>query len=85
MAWFYERARDGSREEFFTALWDGNAEKLTEIISDLLFDTISYYDYRESFYHAFLTGLLSNAGYAVESNYENGLGCSDITVKDRKK
>ena len=84
MAWFREKTRDGGREELFTALWDGNAEKLTEIISDLLFDTISYHDYRESFYHAFLTGLLSAAGYAVESNYENGLGRSDITLKDRK-
>ena len=29
----------------------------TALISDLLFDTISYFDYKESFYHAFLTGL----------------------------
>lgn len=50
----------------------------------MLFDTISYHDYRESFYHAFLTGLLSNAGFQVESNYENGLGRSDIVIKDRK-
>ena len=53
-------------------------------MSDLLFDTISYFDYQESFYHAFITGLVSNAGYVVESNYENGLGRSDIVIKDRK-
>ena len=29
-------------------------------------------------------GLVSNAGYRVESNYENGLGRSDIVVKDRR-
>lgn len=57
---------------------------LTERISDLLFDSISYFDYRESFYHAFLTGMFSNAGYAVTSNYEAGVGRSDLVVKDRK-
>ena len=61
-----------------------NEDKLTELISDILFDTISFHDYAESYYHAFLAGLLSQAGYIVESNYENGLGRTDITLKDRK-
>ena len=49
---------------------------LTTIISDLLFNTISYHDYAESFYHAFLAGLMSKDRYKIESNYENGLGRS---------
>ena len=53
-------------------------------MSDLLFNTISYFDYQESFYHAFMIGLVSNAGFVVESNYENGLGRSDIVIKDRR-
>ena len=46
------------------------------MLSNILFDTISYHDYQESFYHdhAFLAGLFSGAGYIVESNYEHGLG-----------
>ena len=40
--------------------------------------------YHENFYHAFLTGQLSRKGYVVRSNRENGLGRTDITVKDRK-
>lgn len=83
-AWFAEAAAEKERKELFGALWDGDEERLTVFISDLLFETISYNDYAESFYHAFLTGLFSNAGYRVESNYENGLGRSDIVVKDRK-
>ncbi len=83
-AWFTEVSRESNREELFQALWNGDAEKLTILLSDLLFDTISYYDYRESFYHAFLTGLVSGAGYQVESNYENGLGRSDLVIKDRR-
>lgn len=82
--WFIERTATSNREELFTALWNLDDKKLTSLISDLLFDTISYHDYRESFYHAFLTGLVSSAGYQVESNYENGLGRSDLVIKDRK-
>lgn len=83
-AWLLETTVQKDRRELFAALWDGNAQRLTELISDLLFDTISCHDYAESFYHAFLTGLSSNAGYRVESNYENGFGRSDIVVKDRR-
>lgn len=82
--WFTEQSSKSNRNELFAAIWKEDTEKLTEIISDLLFDTISYHDYKESFYHAFIIGLVSNAGYLVESNYENGLGRSDIVIKDRK-
>ena len=49
-AWFTETSRRSNRDELFAALWSGDTEKLTAILSDLLFDTISYHDYRESFY-----------------------------------
>ncbi len=83
-AWLIETAAKEDRKILFAALWEGNAKLLTELISDLLFDTISYHDYAESFYHAFLIGLFSNAGYRIESNYENRLRRSDIVIKDRK-
>lgn len=83
--WFNRKAAVSDRKELFTALWNGESEKLTELLSDLLFDTISFHDYAESFYHAFMTGLAAGVGYIVESNFENGLGRSDIVIKDRKK
>lgn len=82
--WFYKKSAGSDRRELFELLWSGNAKKLTELLSDLLFDTISFHDYAESFYHAFVTGLVAGAGYIVESNYENGLGRSDIVIKDRR-
>lgn len=82
--WFYDKSINSDRRELFEALWNGNASRLTELLSDLLFDTISFHDYSESFYHAFVTGLVASAGYIVESNYENGLGRSDIVIKDRR-
>ena len=81
--WFRNKSVHSDRREMFAALWKGEADKLTKILSDLLFDTISYHDYQESFYHAFITGLFSSAGYIVESNFENGLGRPDIVIKDR--
>lgn len=81
--WFQEKAVLSDRSRLFGVIWQADGESLTEILSDLLFDTISFHDYAESFYHAFLTGLFSSAGYVVESNYENGLGRSDLVIKDR--
>lgn len=48
----------------------------------LLLKTISYHDYREDFYHAFLAGIFAGAGYVVESNREHGEGRSDVVVYD---
>ena len=40
--------------------------------------TISYHDYKEDFYHAFLAAIFAGAGYTVESNREHGEGRSDV-------
>ena len=72
-----------SRKELYDALWAGDTQALSEIISQYLFDTISYYDYREDYYHAFLAGLLSGAGYIVKSNRETGTGRAGIIVLDK--
>lgn len=84
LEWFTCKSIHSDRTDLFTALWSGDDDRLTELLSDILFDTISFHDYAESYYHAFLAGLFSQAGYIVESNYENGLGRTDITLKDRK-
>lgn len=83
--WYLAKTQASDRSELFDALWKGDATRLQEYINDVLFDTISFYDYHENFYHAFLAGQLSRKGYAVKSNRESGLGRSDITVTDRKK
>ena len=51
-------------------------------MSKLLRVTISYHDYKEDFYHAFLADIFAGAGYTVESNKEHGEGRSDIVVYD---
>jgi hypothetical protein len=54
-------------------------------MTDLLFQTISFHDYHEDFYHAFLTGIISGLGYAVRSNQENGLGRTDIDIREKRR
>ena len=83
--WFDERIAVRDRSSLFKALWNEDVSSLSGLISDLLFETISYHDYAESFYHAFLAGLFTNAGYIVESNYESGRGRPDLVIKNKKK
>ena len=85
MEWFKDEISQKERQDLFAALWEGNEEQATALLSDLLFDTISYHDYDESYYHAFLAGVFSGAGFAVESNYEYGLGRPDIVVTDKRR
>ncbi len=82
--WFNDTVRTTDRTMLFEALWNGNSDEASRRISDILFSTISYHDYQESYYHAFIAGLFSGAGYIVESNYEYGTGRPDIVVKDKK-
>lgn len=80
--WFSDHAREWNRETLFEAVWNGDSEKLTAEMTRLLRRTISYHDYREDFYHAFLAGIFTGAGYRVESNREHGEGRSDIVIYD---
>ena len=80
--WFDESAQTWNRKILFDAVWSGKAEVLTEQMNKLLRKTISYHDYREDFYHAFLAGIFAGAGYEVDSNKEHGEGRSDVVVLD---
>ena len=80
--WFQDYAASCVRRKLFTAVWNGDTEQMSVEMNRLLRQTISYYDYREDFYHAFLAGIFAGAGYMVESNKEYGEGRSDIVVKD---
>lgn len=80
--WFSDTAKNWNRNALFQAVWNSDVESLTVEMNILLRKTISYHDYKEDFYHAFLAGIFTGAGYAVESNKEHGEGRSDIVVYD---
>ena len=83
--WFDDSARKENRTALFDAVWSGDIETLTEEMNELLRKTISYHDYKEDFYHAFLAGIFTGAGYSVDSNRERGEGRSDVVVRNSSK
>ena len=80
--WFSDQAKEWNRQALFDAVWAGNSEGIMQEMNKLLRKTISYHDYKEDFYHAFLAGIFAGAGYTVESNREHGEGRSDVVVYD---
>ena len=82
MKWFDDTAKGWNRSQLFNAVWTGDADSVTEEMTKLLRKTISYHDYREDFYHAFLAGIFAGAGYTVDSNKEHGEGRSDVVIYD---
>lgn len=80
--WFATTVGNMNRNKLFQAIWNADVATITEQMTKILIRTISYYDYREDFYHAFLVGIFTGAGYSVKSNRENGEGKSDVVIKD---
>lgn len=82
LRWFEERTKEKNLTPLYESILQGDAEKAAEILSQNLMDTISFYDYQESYYHGFLAGMLKNIGnYIVVSNRESGNGRPDLLLK----
>ncbi|MBR4343615.1 MAG: AAA family ATPase [Lachnospiraceae bacterium] len=81
---FTDTVSNDTVRELIDSLWKRKEGRATEILSGLLWDTISYNDYHEDYYHAFLAGVFVGRGYSVDSNKEKGLGRPDILLKDKK-
>lgn len=80
---YFQNTIDNSvQKSMMEALWNQDEQAASEVISDLLWKTISYNDYHEDYYHAFLAWAFVGLGYEVESNKEKGLGRPDILLKD---
>lgn len=80
--WFDDCAKKWNRNALFDAVFSGDSEGINREMNALLRRTISYHDYREDFYQAFLAGIFTGAGYMVDSNKEHGEGRSDVVVYD---
>lgn len=84
IVYFKDTANTSELSNLINALWEGDEIQASRRISDLLWYTISYNDYHEDYYHAFLAGIFVGRGYHVESNKEKGLGRPEILLKDKK-
>ena len=82
LRWFEEKTEQKELSPLYESILNGDPEKMAEILSENLMETISFYDYQESYYHGFLAGMLKNIGnYIVQSNRESGNVRPDILLK----
>ena len=80
----FNRTLDASKvKEFITAMWNKDENGASISLTDILWNSISYFDYGEEYYHGILNGLFTSRGYTVDSNDEAGLGRLDLRVRDR--
>lgn len=82
ISWFQETLDTSKQKAMMEALWSKDEAKASELITSLLKRTISYHDYHENYYHAFLAGIFVGLGYSVASNKEKGSGRPDIVLLD---
>ena len=80
--WFEKAIKKEDLSVFLKALWNGDAETLQNELTRILYETISYYDSAENFYHGFMAGIFAGAGLLVDSNKESGKGRPDLIVID---
>lgn len=73
----------GKADSFISAMWNKDVKTASEALSDILWNSISYFDYGEDYYHGLLNGIFNSRGYNADSNDEAGLGRLDLRVKDR--
>jgi len=81
LAWFDKKIKALDLSELLHAIETGDCVTFGSFLSEQLQDSISFFDYGESYYHGFLTGFLKSAGrYIVRSNRESGKGRPDILM-----
>ncbi len=80
--WFERKVGQTDLRLFYRAVLEGDEQRFSDVVSEQLADTISFFDYAENYYHGFLCGLLKGCpGYLVLSNRESGIGRADIILK----
>ena len=80
--WFDERVRTTDLTKMYTAVLNGDAQAFQNKLSEMLKDTISYFDSKEGFYHGFLAAVMSTmCDYSTKSNRESGNGRGDIFMR----
>ena len=72
-------------DRFLSAMWEKDEKTASETLSNILWDSISFFDYGEDYYHGMLNGIFTSRGFRIDSNDESGLGRLDLRVRDRPR
>ncbi len=82
LEWFQKEVGRMNLSSLYQAILEGNCQLFSDIVSEHLAETISFFDYAENYYHGFLCGLLKGCpGYITLSNREQGNGRPDLIMK----
>ncbi|MEY8392156.1 AAA family ATPase [Lachnospiraceae bacterium] len=82
LEWFQKKVDEMNLTPLYQAVLEGNTQTFSDLVSEQLTQTISFFDYAENYYHGFLCGLLKGCpGYITLSNREHGNGRPDIVMK----
>ena len=80
----FERTLDTDHvDAFIAAMWNRNEKTATEMLTKILWNSISFYDYGEAYYHGMMNGIFTSRGFHLDSNDEAGIGRLDLRVKNR--
>ncbi|MCL2560606.1 MAG: ATP-binding protein [Turicibacter sp.] len=80
--WFDERVKATDLTPMYKAILNGDTKTFQYELTEMLQNTISYFDSKEEFYHGFLAAVTSTmAGYTTKSNRESGNGRGDIFIR----
>ncbi len=81
MEWVKEQIEQKDMTKLYEATLLGDAQAIEAELKRAMMETISYYDYNESYYHGFIGGLYKGMkDYRVQSNVECGLGRPDLLI-----
>ena len=81
---FNRRMDTSQADAFITAMWNQDELAATNALDAILWNSISYFDYGEEYYHGLLNGIFTSRGFALDSNDEAGLGRLDLRVRDHR-
>lgn len=80
--WFGMKVKQKDLSVLYQAIEQSDADTMSRELSLNLQETISFYDYAESFYHGFVAGLLKHMkDYRILSNRESGDGRPDLILR----
>lgn len=80
--WFRKQMQEKNMSGLYNSIVAADVDSLEEELTQVLRESISFYDNKEAFYHGFLLGLLERVkGWVISSNQESGDGRYDIMLK----
>ena len=81
----FERTLDAEdANAFMTAMWNEDEQAASDMLTKILWNSISYFNYGEEYYHGILHGIFTAMGFSLEFIDEDGLGRLDLRVRDRR-